>query len=70
MAIIAAAGIATMASAGHTVLEIAAADVDTVREIRDVAATRIAEKRAELELLEAELAVLDQALAESAPDGG
>jgi hypothetical protein len=55
---------------GATHFEIAAADVDRVRKIRDVAAACIAEKRAELEQLEAELAVLEEALAEIAPDGG
>jgi len=53
---------------GHTHFVIDEADVDAIREIRAVAAARIAEKRAELEQLEAELAVLDEALAEGAGD--
>lgn len=55
---------ATTKGGGHTHFEIADVDVDAIREIRAVAAARICEKRAELEALEAELEVIDQALEE------
>jgi uncharacterized protein involved in exopolysaccharide biosynthesis len=44
-------------------------DVQDLREIRAVAAARIAELREELAVLEAELEVLDEALEENSPDG-
>jgi hypothetical protein len=53
---------------GHTEFVIDAADLARLREVRAAAAVRIAEMRHELEDAEAELAVLDEALAEVAPD--
>ena len=55
---------------GRTHVVIDAADIDAVREIRTVAAARIAEMRAELAVLEAELEVVDEALDESAREPG
>jgi hypothetical protein len=53
----------------RTHLSIDAVDLDDVREIRAVAAARIAEMQEELVVLEAELAVLDEALEENSPGG-
>jgi hypothetical protein len=55
---------------GHTHFVIDAADIDAIREIRAAAAARVAEMRDELAVLEAELAVLDEALEENAEAAG
>jgi hypothetical protein len=62
---------AGLASApGHTHFAIDAAELAALRELRELAGARLAEMRRELEAAEAELAILDEALAEAAADGG
>jgi hypothetical protein len=55
---------------GRTHFAVDGVDLDALREVRAVAAARIAEMRGELAVLEAELEVLDQALEEAAPEPG
>jgi hypothetical protein len=50
---------------GHTEFDLTDVDLKDLREIRAVAAARIAERREELAVLEAEFAVLEEALEEA-----
>jgi hypothetical protein len=53
---------------GHTHLDLTDVDLADLRQIRDIARARVVEMRSELDVLEAELAVLDEALEEAERD--